>query len=130
MPAAAQNRVRTRGFRPWLAQAWRENRWTVLLLMSLVALGLGYLGFQENGRATGQQRSVGDLIYLAVQLFTMNSGAVDQPVGWKLEVARALAPLVTAVAALEAFAAVMREQMELYRIRRLRDHVVICGLGS
>lgn len=130
MPAAVKNPGRTYGFRPWLAQAWRENRWTVLLLMSLMALGLGYVGFQENARATGQQRSVGDLIYLAVQLFTMNSGAVDQPVGWKLEVARALAPLVTAVAALEAFAAVMREQMEMYRIRRLRDHVVICGLGS
>ena len=129
MSSAALNRGRY-GFRPWLAQAWRENRWTVLLLLSLVALALGYLGFQENARATGQQRSAGDLMYLAVQLFTMNSGAVDQPVGWKLEVARVLAPLVTAVAALEAFAAVMREQAELYRIRRLRDHVVICGLGS
>jgi hypothetical protein len=130
MPGAAQKRVRTNGFRPWLAQAWRENRWTVLLLFSAVALWLGYLGFQEHARAAGEPRSVGDLIYLAVQLFTMNSGAVDQPVGWKLEVARVLAPLATAVAALEAFAAVMREQFEMYRIRRLRDHVVICGLGS
>ncbi len=109
---------------------WRENRWTVLLALSAVALVLGYFGFQEHAKGSPNPPGFGDLLYLSVQLFTMNSGAVDPPVGWMLEVARLLAPLVTAVAALEALAAVMREQVEMYRIRRLRDHVIICGLGS
>ena len=80
-------------------------------------------------RALGQSRSPGDLLYLTLQLFVLESGAVVGPVGWELEVARFLAPAVAAYTAVLALALLFYERFQLFRLRFVRDHVVICGLG-
>jgi hypothetical protein len=90
---------------------------------------LGYVGFARHFAALGQSRSPGDLLYLTVQLFVLESGAVVGPVGWELELARFLAPAVAAYTAVQALALLFYEQFHLLRARFVRDHVVICGLG-
>ena len=108
---------------------WQGQHWFVIGALWVVALGLGYIGFARHAAASGQPRSATDLLYLTLQLFTLESGSVSGPKGWELELARLLAPAVAAYTAVQALAEIFYQQLQLVRIRFIRDHVVICGLG-
>lgn len=108
---------------------WYEHQWFVVLGLWLAALCLGYVGFAKHFAALGQLRSPLDLLYLTLQLFPLQSGAVPPPISWELEVARLLAPAVAAYTAVQALAVVFYERVQSLRLRVIRDHVVICGLG-
>ncbi|NLI46707.1 MAG: hypothetical protein GX414_06320 [Acidobacteria bacterium] len=111
-------------------RALQNHQWLIIGALALASIGLGIVGFRNYSAATGQSRSFWDILYLALQLFTLESGSVYGPaVGWELEVARLLAPGIAAIAAVKAFALVFREQLQLFRMRFVRGHVVICGLG-
>lgn len=112
-----------------LLRFWQEYQWFVVGGVWLAAGVLGYIGFARHFAALGQPRSPGDLLYLTLQLFVLESGAVVGPVGWELEVARFLAPAVAAYTAVQALVLLFYEQFQLLRVRFIRDHVVICGLG-
>ncbi len=109
-----------------LGKTWQ---WVIIGEISALTLLLGYVGFWKYSLARQEARSVLDLLYLTVQLFIMESGAVQPPVPWELEIARFLAPIVSAWAVLKALALVFREQLQLIRLRFTSDHVVICGLS-
>ena len=99
-----------------------------VLVMAIVAFGLGFVGFQEHFASAGQRKSVFDVAYLTFQLFILESGAVDGSIGLPLQIARFLAPLTTVsgvLLAIEAFT--LRLQLGWLWFRG--GHVVICGLG-
>jgi voltage-gated potassium channel Kch len=48
---------------------------------------------------------------------------------WQLELARFLAPAVAAFTAFAALFSLFREQMQLFRLRMMHRHVVVCGIG-
>jgi hypothetical protein len=50
-------------------------------------------------------------------------------VGWQLQLARFLAPFMTIYTILQMSAIIFREQLELFRMHFLKDHIVICSLG-
>jgi len=112
-----------------LRQLWREYQWPVLLCLEAILFVLGYVGFARYTAALGESRSQLDMLYLTLQLVTLESGAVSGPVSWHLEVARLLLPAVTAYTALAAFAVVFRRQIQSLKLRFLRDHTIVCGLG-
>ncbi len=116
-------------WRRWLREHWQDYRWFVIGGLWLVALLLGYVGFARHFAALGERRSPFTLLYLTVQLFTLESGAVSESVSWPLELARWLAPAVAAYTALQTLALIFREQLQLTRLRFFSDHTVICGLG-
>ena len=95
-----------------------------------MTIALGYIGFSEHFSAIGETRSSWDIFYLTVQLFALESGAVLGPVGWELQAARLLAPVMVIYTAIEALAAIFREQVRSLRMRFLKDHMVVCGLGQ
>jgi hypothetical protein len=95
----------------------------------LIALGLGCWGFDSYFAARGEARTPLDILYLSLQLFTLESGSVGGPLPLSLEVARLLAPAVAAYTLLSALAGLFSEQIQSIRMRFSRDHVVICGLG-
>ncbi|MFO7957183.1 MAG: NAD-binding protein [Candidatus Brocadiia bacterium] len=121
-----------------LARLWRrfvqrgrpDYKWVVIGALWLVAFVLGYIGFARRAELVGQSLSRLDIGYLSLQLFTMESGAVEPPVPTTLEVARYLAPAVAAVTALKALLLIFRRQYERWRLRRWKGHVIVCGLGS
>ena len=113
-----------------LRQFWSEYRWILLGLAWLVGLALGYLGFSIYTIENGEVWTAGDIIYRTLQLVTMNSGAVDGEVNWMLEAARFLLPMLTAYTVLQALMQLFLEQTQKLYLRRLQDHVVICGLGK
>ncbi|MDH7487216.1 MAG: NAD-binding protein [Anaerolineae bacterium] len=108
---------------------WHDIQWGVIGGLWLVTPVLGYLGFARLFAARQETRSPWDLFYLALQLFTLESGSLPGPKSWELEVARLLAPTVAAYTAVRALTVLFSEQFQSLRLRFIRDHVVICGLG-
>jgi len=115
--------------KPHLRQFWSENRWLLLGFAWLVSLALGIIGFFIYAIENGEDWTAGDIIYRTFQLVTMNSGAVDGGVNWILQFARFLLPLLTVYAFFQALMQLFVEQTQKLRLRRLKDHVVICGMG-
>ena len=118
-------------------KSWRNNlrhwgqdmKWPVLITFAAISLVLGYVGFAKYAAARGGTPSSLDLIYQTLQLVSMNSGLVPGPINWQLQVARFLIPALTVFTALSALALIFSDQMQVFKLWRIRDHVIICGLG-
>ena len=108
---------------------WQDMKWPVLISLAAISLVLGYVGFARYATAQGETPSSLDLIYQTLQLVSMNSGLVPGPINWQLQVARFLIPALTVFTALSALALIFSEQMQVFKLWRIRDHVIICGLG-
>ena len=121
-----------RNTRTWssLRMTWERYRWLIIGSCWLAAFILGTIGFAEHARLTGEARPPSTLLYLTLQLISMNSGAVSEPIPWQLNLARFLIPFLTAFTALQAFALIFQEQLNLFRLQRMRNHMIICGLGQ
>jgi hypothetical protein len=113
-----------------LRRWWSSARWPLLALLTIVALVLGHLGFREHLLAIGEPAPFSRVLYLALQLFTLESGSAPPPTPWTLEIARLLAPAVTLYSAAVALGVVFREEVGRARLRTYRGHAVICGLGD
>lgn len=105
----------------------RRHEWALVAALALVAVALGIAGFRAHPDYRGHN-TIG-LLYLALQLFPLQSGAVAPPLPWALEAARFLAPAVTTYAAARALLELLREQVASVRLRRWSRHVVIAGAG-
>ena len=101
----------------------------VVSALALVAFALGCVGFRRYFAATGEPCSWLDCAYLSVQLFILESGSVHGPVGLDLQIARFLAPMVAAYAAIRAVLALFFHQMQMVLPRLMTGHYVVCGLG-
>jgi hypothetical protein len=109
---------------------WQEIKWPLVGVIWICALVLGYIGFYEYSLAAGEHKTGRDLLYRSLQLILLASGDMEGAVPWKLEVARFLMPAMAAYAAIQALIAIFSKQWQLLRIRFLRNHVVVCGLGE
>jgi len=108
---------------------WGDLQWPFLGLLWLFGLYLGYVGFAHHAASLGEDATPLDLVYLTLQLISLNSGAVSHPIAWELEVARLLLPVLTAFTALTALASIFRQQIRLFRLNFYRNHILICGLS-
>ena len=122
-------RNRTSSWQTNLRHWWQNMKWPLLTTLALISLVLGYIGFARYAAAQGESPSTLDLIYQTLQLVSMNSGLVPGPINWQLQVARFLIPALTVYTALSALALIFSEQMQIFKLWRIRDHVIICGLG-
>ncbi len=116
---------------PWkrLQQAWNGSRWSIIGALWLLTTVLGIIGFRQYYIYNENPQPALNYWYKTLQLFTIESGSVEGFVPWPLQIARWLAPGIAAYTALVALALIFNEQFQLLRLRRLRDHVIICGLG-
>jgi hypothetical protein len=113
-----------------LGQVLWEAQWLLLGVLGMLAVTLGFVGFQRHFDALGQTPSVWDVLYRDLQLFVLEWGSEPRPVTWELQVARFLAPAVTVLAAVRTVLAIFREEIEMLELRRMAGHVVVCGLGQ
>ena len=107
-----------------------EYQWQIVLVVFAFSFILGYIGFFQYTNALGRSYSKTDLFYLTLQLAILESGAVSGPVSWNLEMARLLLPLITAYTAILAGAALFRNQFQMLRLKYIKNHTIICGLGE
>jgi len=101
----------------------------VVLVAAAVAFTLGCIGFARYGAANHIAYTPLDVMYLAWQLFSLESGSPAGPKSWQLEVARVLAPLVMASAVFGLFYTFLRDRWRQLRLATVRGHVIVCGLG-
>jgi len=111
-----------RHIKPW----WQNKRWPIVVVGVVTVFVLGYIGFYE----TKKSLSFFDIIYCIIKLFVLGLDAVYSNLNWKLEAARWLAPIISTYIAANALAVIFREQMQMLKIRFLRRHIIICGLGN
>ncbi len=79
-----------------------KHQWKLILVLFILCFILGYIGFKKYTHSLDGDYSVTDLVYLTLQLATMESGSVSRPVSWELEVARFVTPLLAAYTAVVA----------------------------
>lgn len=113
-----------------LRSLWVDIRWPILGVLTVLTLGLGCVGFRGHFELINEHRSPWDLFYLSLQLFTLESGSINPPIPWTLQIARLLAPTIAVYTAVQALLALFHEQLQLLRVRFVKNHVVICGLGQ
>lgn len=109
-----------------LSNWWRDHLGFVVGSLTVAALALGYVGHRQTA---GAGLSAADALYGSLQLFVMES-SLAPGVPLPLNIARFLAPLVVGYIAAEVLLALFREQVELARVRMLRRHVIVVGLGD
>lgn len=107
----------------------QDYKWPLIVAVWVVVLALGYVGFKKHFSAIGQPSSPWDNFYLTLQLFSMQSGRVAGPIGWEFQMARFVAPALTVYTAAQALTIIFHEWLQLFRLRFLKDHIIICGLG-
>jgi voltage-gated potassium channel Kch len=112
-----------------LSRALGKHSWILIGALWAAALALGYFGLLRYNATVGNARTARDLFYLLLQLVTLESGAVAGNVPWELEIARFALPALAAITAVQALAIIFREQAQLFSLRTIRDHIVICGLS-
>jgi Trk K+ transport system NAD-binding subunit len=95
----------------------------------LLTFVLSVVGFADHYDAAPKSRPLPDLLYLSLQLFVLESGDIEPPLDWKLNLARLLAPVL----ALVGTAGVVRALVSALRHRTsmagIHDHAIICGYG-
>ncbi len=105
----------------------RNSRLFFLVLLAVVTLVLGVLGFHQH-EPSG---TFLDNLYLSLQLFVLQSGAYLENFNWMLEIARFSGAIFSVLAAIEVLAGLFNKQSQLLRIKiAYRKHVIICGLGG
>lgn len=108
---------------------WREFRWIFLGVLWLSILLLGYVGFSKYFSVHNIPATSMDLIYATIQLVVLESGNITSPIPLEVEIARFVLPTLAAITAVTTLAIIFLEQARQVRLRFIRNHVVICGLG-
>jgi len=104
-----------------------DTKLILLAISSLLVLILGTLGFYQVSPERGLLTS----LYLAVQLFSMNSGLVDEiPTPLLIEISRWLALGTLIMVIYAASRALLEHFGSAFRIASIKDHAIICGAGQ
>lgn len=110
-----------------LRRWYTHHEWMIIGLLALFVGMLGYVGYQKYLVFSGL--SPWDILYLDAQLFVLSNTITGfEPL--ELNLARFLAPAVLAYAGIKAALTIFHEQFSSFRVRFLKNHVVICGLGD
>jgi hypothetical protein len=126
----ASDRQTYQSLRSWLqthgSSFLHDIQWPLIIFLGLGSIVLGTLGFWHYYK----NYSLLDSFYASLQLISMNSGGVEPPIPWELQIARFLSPLVAAYTFLFALIEIFRNQSQLFRLSLISNHVVICGLSQ
>lgn len=104
--------------------------WISVIILFVINLVIGILGYQHYFELHGEPFGFARSFYRTLQLFTMEGGDFDAPIPVLLHVVRFTAPLVTIGAVILALWEIFEKQWKRWRISRMKNHIVIIGLGT
>jgi voltage-gated potassium channel Kch len=108
---------------------WASYHWWIVAVLALATVVLGVVGFRASLGVEG--RSSWYFLYLSLQLFALESGSlVTGPAPVSLEVARLLAPAISAYGIAAVIAGFFRDELVGLRTRYRRGHAIVCGLEA
>jgi voltage-gated potassium channel Kch len=106
-----------------------EYQWFLISGGFILVILLGSVGFWLAYQAVAEPRTPLDLLYITLQLFSLNSGALVPVNNIFLEIARFLAPLIFFYVIVSViFVLIQHFRLFIFNLVPSR-HVVICGLG-
>ena len=106
-----------------------ENLRTRIMEFSFpTAFILGIYGFL-NYPLGEETVTFSNAMYHSAQLFIMHTPHFGAPVPWSLETARWLAVLSTGLVLYNAALHILHKERMGLRIRRMKNHTIVCGLG-
>lgn len=108
--------------------------WIVIIAWALLSVALSGYGWYEYARATEPAFGAATILNIVARttaLFLAEGppDVTDFPDSLPLLLARAMAPLVTLGAVLQVGLEFFAGRLRTRRIRRMRNHTVVCGLG-
>lgn len=113
---------------------WTDVRWFVLGTAGVLAFVFGCIGYTEYythlvelDLEDGFRPT--DVIYRSLMLFFPDTVPETPDLPISLDIARFLAPIVAAYAALAGLASLFWDRVQQIKIPFMRNHVVVCGLG-
>ncbi|MBC8089686.1 MAG: NAD-binding protein [Phycisphaerae bacterium] len=108
----------------------RNVRWGITLWFFLT-LGLGTYGYYQYDLETAADRdaSIRNALYYTVQLFFLQTQSFGRSINVYLELARWFAPLLTGLAFYTFAERVIKLEWGARKLSRIRDHVIVAGLG-
>ena len=108
-----------------------KSNWLVLPVLMLFSLVIGTLGYYQYSLLHNEPIDWPTYLYKSLQLFGLRFSTMARPYPLLLEVARFLAPSITASAFFMAIWKPINLEFQLFRIRYFRkEHVVVCGLSK
>jgi hypothetical protein len=99
-------------------------------VMLVAALILGYIGNYKYLAATGESNSIWDISYYTIRLLNPAALPLQGPVNIELQIARLLAAVAAFYITIEALLSIFRDQVQALRVRGMKGHTVICGMGQ
>ena len=90
-------------WRKHLQNIWHNIQWPLIAALGLIALALGFIGFEKHYEVQGITHSSLDIFYVSIKLFMLSAPIDTGPMPIELELSRFLAPIVffyTAISAL------------------------------
>jgi len=104
-----------------------DTKLVLLAVSSVIVLLIGTLGFYQ----ISPERGVLTAFYLAIQLFSMNSGIVEEvPTPPLIEVSRWLALGTLLIVVYAVVKALLEYFGSAFRIAAMKDHAIVCGAGQ
>ena len=119
-----------RRLRRRIGRLFSTYQWWLVGLAWVAAWVLGYIGFSIYMADSSLPATPLDLLYLDLQLLTINWSFTPGIMNWQLEVARWLMPVLAGYTVLKALASIFDEQTSYLRIALMRGHVIIGGLSA
>src|SRR4051794_41567120 len=104
-----------------------RTRWFVLAALWLALLVLGIGGFRQQAAASGEDQSFLDMLYLTLQLATLNFDGSSDNLNWRFQIAPFVAPLIAAGTGLPAPPVVFVHPFHPVRPPVAKDHTLLCG---
>lgn len=106
--------------------------WWIIAIVAIIATILGTIGFDQYSISThGLQLTPFEALYRSLQLFVLESGALDASVPFTLEIARWLAPFITFFVAIKGILLLLHSKSSsLLRLKKIQQHAIVCGLGE
>lgn len=107
----------------------RSSRWWLIagIWATVVFCGIG--GFIQQAHEKGVPVKLTSVVYNTLDLIALGYLG-EEPLNWRIEVARFVAPIIAAASILQAVSAAFQEQLRRFRVRFLHGHVVVVGLGD
>lgn len=112
-----------------LARRVERRRAAAQALAALLALGLGFWGWQVHAPPTNVAGWLNNL-FRTLQLVTLQFPSLDVSIPWQLQVARLAVPLVAALATFNVIVGAVTRPARLALLPFARDHLVMLGAGQ
>ena len=110
---------------------FRTRNW-VAIGFGLLAISFGIWGFYACGdtNAACKTGSLGDKLFRTIDLIRLSTHFTLDHDPWQLVLAQLMMPLALLVGAIRLFVHNLRRDLRVVRVRGMRGHVIVCGVGD